>query len=98
MRTSIAVPLALLCMTPPCVHAQADARAPDQVVKTTIDRVMAAIRQDPGARAGDPERTYELVRQLFLPSTDFMLTTQYAVGSEERRVGKECRSRWSPYH
>ena len=20
------------------------------------------------------------------------------VGSEERRVGKECRSRWSPYH
>ena len=24
----------------------------------------------------------------------FMLTTR----SEERRVGKECRSRWSPYH
>ena len=23
---------------------------------------------------------------------------QYAVRSEERRVGKECRSRWSPYH
>src|SRR5215510_16176765 len=21
-----------------------------------------------------------------------------AAGSEERRVGKECRSRWSPYH
>ena len=21
-----------------------------------------------------------------------------ATGSEERRVGKECRSRWSPYH
>src|SRR3712207_2483420 len=24
--------------------------------------------------------------------------TQYAERSEERRVGKECRSRWSPYH
>src|SRR2546426_11159879 len=23
---------------------------------------------------------------------------QYAWRSEERRVGKECRSRWSPYH
>ena len=23
---------------------------------------------------------------------------QYKVRSEERRVGKECRSRWSPYH
>ena len=22
----------------------------------------------------------------------------YIVRSEERRVGKECRSRWSPYH
>ena len=24
--------------------------------------------------------------------------TLVASGSEERRVGKECRSRWSPYH
>ena len=22
----------------------------------------------------------------------------HAIRSEERRVGKECRSRWSPYH
>ena len=22
----------------------------------------------------------------------------YMIRSEERRVGKECRSRWSPYH
>ena len=26
------------------------------------------------------------------------LTACYAQRSEERRVGKECRSRWSPYH
>ena len=24
--------------------------------------------------------------------------TDYLCRSEERRVGKECRSRWSPYH
>ena len=24
--------------------------------------------------------------------------TAYLLRSEERRVGKECRSRWSPYH
>ena len=30
----------------------------------------------------------------------FMMTSdgQCVVRSEERRVGKECRSRWSPYH
>jgi ABC-type transporter MlaC component len=42
---------------------------------------MGAIRADPAARAGDPERTLQIVRRDFLPSTDFMLTTQYAVGS-----------------
>ena len=25
-------------------------------------------------------------------------SAHYAIRSEERRVGKECRSRWSPYH
>ena len=29
---------------------------------------------------------------------DVGITFGQAVGSEERRVGKECRSRWSPYH
>ena len=24
--------------------------------------------------------------------------SHYTLRSEERRVGKECRSRWSPYH
>src|SRR2546429_3335284 len=28
---------------------------------------------------------------------DFNLTSD-VIRSEERRVGKECRSRWSPYH
>ena len=35
-------------------------------------------------------------RQTFLGMNK---TTQfYLLRSEERRVGKECRSRWSPYH
>ena len=28
----------------------------------------------------------------------FDLTVEVDKRSEERRVGKECRSRWSPYH
>src|SRR5690554_3487179 len=51
---------------------------------------------------------------LFLPLTSFififfgqnvisniagyLLNRKYSTRSEERRVGKECRSRWSPYH
>ena len=31
-------------------------------------------------------------------SINFVLEPKYKTRSEERRVGKECRSRWSPYH
>ena len=27
-----------------------------------------------------------------------LVDIEYVLRSEERRVGKECRSRWSPYH
>src|SRR5687767_2328397 len=30
--------------------------------------------------------------------SDFLETSYLILRSEERRVGKECRSRWSPYH
>ena len=30
--------------------------------------------------------------------TDVSYLERPSLGSEERRVGKECRSRWSPYH
>ena len=30
--------------------------------------------------------------------TDFRVEDGESFRSEERRVGKECRSRWSPYH
>ena len=31
-------------------------------------------------------------------SLDQQVTASSGIRSEERRVGKECRSRWSPYH
>ena len=34
----------------------------------------------------------------FFDSTIFAGTPESSMRSEERRVGKECRSRWSPYH
>jgi ABC-type transporter MlaC component len=80
MRASVLAPLALLAAIP-CVYAQqVDNRSPDAMVKGTIEDVMASIRNDPAARAGDASRVYQIVEQKFLPSTNFMLTTQYAVG------------------
>src|SRR2546430_16597116 len=38
----------------------------------------------------------QYAQRFFRPIQD--LSEKYNIRSEERRVGKECRSRWSPYH
>src|SRR5438132_11562229 len=69
------------------------ARAGDkeaQAELVVLERVIAELDAGRGAReAGESEEAVKFLRQLGL------LT---AKRSEERRVGKECRSRWSRYH
>src|SRR5437879_9344586 len=82
-------------VTPP---ALAEETAPDVLVKSISEEVIAAIRQDKGIQAGDPRKIAELVEAKILPHFDFRHTTQIAMGrSEERRVGKEWRSLREPY-
>ena len=59
------------------------------------------------ATGGSPTRMYELLveeagrqPELFSQFTVLKLDEWGGIPmrSEERRVGKECRSRWSPYH
>ena len=38
------------------------------------------------------------ILQLMFNAVDIIVVGQFSGRSEERRVGKECRSRWSPYH
>ena len=38
------------------------------------------------------------VRGHYRSNPDGIKSNNYGPRSEERRVGKECRSRWSPYH
>ena len=47
------------------------------------------------AIADDNERMQEMLGNVIKQDDTLELIGQR---SEERRVGKECRSRWSPYH
>src|SRR2546425_7685851 len=62
---------------------------------------LAAIVGD-GACALNPDLTVELndrsVRRLAEQFDGRIIFISTCSRSEERRVGKECRSRWSPYH
>src|SRR3712207_7216318 len=58
-----------------------------------VDVAVAAVHLDglAGVRHGD-------LRRVQLGDGGLLLERLAAQRSEERRVGKECRSRWSPYH
>ena len=46
-----------------------------------------------------PKNDIDRVCEVYLSKYEMQLENAAAeLRSEERRVGKECRSRWSPYH
>ena len=47
---------------------------------------------------GVPYEMKEMMSQHIIPNLCKRANVSAIVRSEERRVGKECRSRWSPYH
>ena len=49
-----------------------------------------------GSQADDG--IYVLIKEVVDNSVDEFIMGAGKQRSEERRVGKECRSRWSPYH
>src|SRR3989442_9955761 len=69
-------------------------------VKVVADRIATLLRGGHGLQPGDPDdfmvRTIEEMASVRKEATQTM--TALLARSEERRVGKECRSRWSPYH
>ena len=67
-----------------------DAPAPDP--NSEISIVHFYINEDGETIVYDPET------EVIPYSTAYGDAGTAAIRSEERRVGKECRSRWSPYH
>ena len=72
----------------------------DTLADWEIGYATAHIRRDSWQR--EPGR-YSIVtvgpsREPVTTMGGLRVTPDIALRSEERRVGKECRSRWSPYH
>src|SRR2546430_16834293 len=63
--------------------------------KVDAQRVIVCVFQ---AKLPDRNRTQEWCIDLVDVNNKALLSRSPPNRSEERRVGKECRSRWSPYH
>ena len=68
------------------------------VVKVTIPSLPLAATGNESEVRVEAETLAEALRTLVESYPLLEVHLFQADGSEERRVGKECRSRWSPYH
>ena len=59
-----------------------------------LDRIVAVLARPPADVAPEIQRAVDDILADVRGRGDAAVLD----GSEERRVGKECRSRWSPYH
>ena len=59
----------------------------------TSPPIVLGIKEIPLDKIVGSVEKYSYFDKNFVPKNDIV-----AERSEERRVGKECRSRWSPYH
>ena len=67
-------------------------------IRTQSHGITEAIKRDRALSELDSADALRDDRVRALPLPAQSKTTVATTRSEERRVGKECRSRWSPYH
>src|SRR2546428_1467905 len=63
-------------------------------VRPSFGSVLLPLFEEDGLRMGELARRSRLSKQTMTTLVRLLERER----SEERRVGKECRSRWSPYH
>ena len=61
------------------------------IIGPTVDKININNETFPGVKHIDSKNIYYI-------SGKYLIYSSAYHRSEERRVGKECRSRWSPYH
>src|SRR2546430_3210653 len=72
--------------------------SPFDVTIEKTNKVLKDIEESYGWPRERRRQSYDALRAVLHALRDRLVVTEAADRSEERRVGKECRSRWSPYH
>src|SRR2546422_9407614 len=75
-------------MTPFVVGRESSVRALEEAL-TSDKKIFLATQHDASVDEPKPNEIYQV---------GTIVNIVQSLRSEERRVGKECRSRWSPYH
>jgi len=69
-----------------------------QQMQERLQKEIAQIRVEASAGGGMVTVRMDGQKNVLAVKIDPEVASDIEMRSEERRVGKECRSRWSPYH
>jgi phospholipid transport system substrate-binding protein len=81
MKTLLKIVAGLFCLVG---VAQAEIVAPDALIKTTVDEVLAIVKHDKDIQAGNQKKILEMVESKVLPHFDFVRMTQLSIGKSWR--------------
>ena len=70
---------------------------PAKIANSVVNMLEKSYKEDSSYEV-TVERVQDCVELALMESGYHNVAKAYILRSEERRVGKECRSRWSPYH
>jgi phospholipid transport system substrate-binding protein len=90
MKKLLSAWLVLASLILPLV-ASAEANAPDALVKSVTNDVLAIVRQDKDIQSGNTQRAIDLVEQKVLPHFDFAHMTRLALGRDWRQADEQQR-------
>ena len=86
MKKLVNMVAVLLCMAG---AAQAEAVAPDELIRITAQDVLEIVKQDKDIQAGNQKKILDLVDAKVLPHFDFVRMTQLAMGKHWRSASNE---------
>lgn len=87
---SVIVLLSVTASAEPSTHAL----SPQELVRDTSSRMLAALRDERQVIAENPGRLYELVADIVLPYFDFERMSQWVLGKNWRQATPEQRARF----
>ena len=70
----------------------------DKIANLLQGAVDLHVHSGPGLIPRSLDHAEAVKQALAVGMRGLVVKDQHSMRSEERRVGKECRSRWSPYH
>ncbi len=94
LKKSLIILLSIVSLSSYVATAYASSTQPDELIKTTSEKVLSALEQNKEKYGQQPEELQALVRDIILPHLDFRAMSKLALGKNWRRANDSQQERF----